>query len=188
MQAPLRCEKEPEDLPLPVNNLQIVYPLVWRWITEQLTGRLPAGMKALMIRRYALTSKTLNTTMRGMVAHDPLVKDVMTLLRKTMGGVLPRRIADWYNKELKLPQECVCLVQFLLRFRRSRRPSPHSIMPDLFASYAFPGRLKIVSKLMMQLVSGQWKKMWEQYCDHKKMATVLTSERPGGDTYWTRLS
>ena len=146
-----------------------------------LTRRLPAGMNALMIRRFVLTSKTLNTSMRGMVAHDPLVKDVMTLLRKTMGDPWPGRTEDWHNKELKLPQECVCLVKFLLRwFRRSRRPSPVSIMPDPFAICAFPGCLKIVSKPMMQLVSCQWKKMWKKYCDHKNLATVLISERPGG--------
>ena len=27
----------------------------------------------------------------------------------------------------------------------------------------------------------------EKYCDHKSLATVLISERPGGDVYWTRL-
>ena len=86
MQTPLLCERKPEDLPLPV-NLPNVYLLVWRWITEQLTRRLPTRIKALIIRRFALTSKTLNTTMRSMVTDAPLVKDVMILLQKTIGGV-----------------------------------------------------------------------------------------------------
>ena len=170
--------------------LRSVYLLIWRWTEEQLTLRIPTGMKATLIRRIALTTKTLNNTMKKMVEGNEFVTDILALLQQTVRDAQYRTVR-FHNRSLLRSEQCVTIVKFLQRFRRSLLSSDQisrRSQPLAFITYSFSGALQTVSKPMVEIIHSQWKQLWDRYCeirrnytkDHSKtLANILVSDGQG---------
>ena len=160
--------------------LRSVYLLIWRWTEEQLTRRIPTGMKAIMIRRFALTTKTLNNTMKKMVEGNEFVTDILALLQQTVRDAQYRTVR-FHNRSLLRSEQCVTIVQFLQRFRRSLLSSDQisrRSQPLAFITYSFSGALQTVSKPMVEIIHSQWKQLLDRYNDlsSKTLVNILVCD------------
>ena len=166
--------------------LRSVYLLIWRWTEEQLTLRIPTGMKAIMIRRFALTTKTLNNTMKRMVEGNEFVTDILALLQQTVRDAQYRTVR-FHNRSLLRSEQCVTIVKFLQRFRRSLLSSDHiSRRSQLlaFITYSRSGHLLVVSKAMVEVIHSRWEQLWERYCKILRDNTMDHSKRLA-IAYWS---
>ena len=155
--------------------LRSVYLLIWRWTEEQLALRIPTGMKATLIRRIALTTKTLNNTMKKMVEGNEFVTDIIALLQQTVRDAQYRTVR-FHNRSLLRSEQCVTIVQFLQRFQRSysRLSSDEIAMrsqPVAVTTYIFPGALKTVNKPMVEIIHSQWKQLLDRYAEIRRKHT-----------------
>jgi hypothetical protein len=160
--------------------LRSVYLLIWRWTEEQLTLRIPTGMKATLIRRIALTTKTLNNTMKKMVEGNEFVTDILALPQQTVRDAQYRTVR-FHNRSLLRSEQCVTIVQFLQRFRRSLLSSDQisrRSQPLAFITYSFSGALQTVSKPMVEIIHSQWKQLLDRYNDlsSKTLVNILVCD------------
>ena len=178
--------------PSPAQN-ELVYELVWSWITRHLESSIPTGRKALTIRYFVLRSRTLNHSFHEFVTefvdNNELVTDIMTLLPLVVMDPCDRTV-EFHNRSLLRSEHCVDIVRFLLRSRRSFSPLSSSQIamrsqPLAFMTYSRSGNLLLVSKAMVEVIHSRWKQMWERYCeilkdntmDHsKRLANILVSD------------
>ena len=153
----------------------VIYLPFWKWITGHMESRgIPAGSKALTIRKFVLPLTTLNRSFHEFVTEfvddNELVTDIMTLLPLVVMDPCKRTV-EFHNRSLLRSQHCVDIVRCLMRFRRTdwfrRTDSKHSATrkPSAFSSYSPSGHLREVSKAMVELNHGRWKKLWESYCE-----------------------
>ena len=99
-------------LPAMVSKWEVSYMRVLDWLVKQLESPTPAGMKAMIFRRYILVSRTLNNSLKRFVDET----DVFQLLQRALTDCC---IVEFNNEGVGFPIECVNIVKFLLRFRRS---------------------------------------------------------------------
>ena len=149
----------------------VIYLPFWKWITGHMESRgIPAGSKALTIRKFVLPLTTLNRSFHEFVTEfvDNKTTDYMTLLRLVVMDPCMRTV-EFHNRSLLRSQHCVDIVLCLMRFRRTdwfpRTRSKHSATrkPLAFSSYYHAGHLREVSKAMVELNHSRWKKLWERY-------------------------
>ena len=165
----------------------VIYLPFWKWITEHMESRgIPAGSKALTIRKFVLPLATLNRSFHEFVTEfvddNELATDYMTLLRLVVMDPCMRSV-EFHNRSLLRSQHCVDIVLCLMRFRRTdwfpRTRSKHSATrkPLAFSSYYPSGHLREVSKAMVELNHSRWKQLWERYClltDNSKSVPNIT--------------
>jgi hypothetical protein len=177
--------------PSPAQN-ELVYELVWRWITRHLESSIPTGRKALTIRYFVLRSRTLNHSFHEFVTefvdNNEFVTDIMTLLPLVVMDPCGRTV-EFHNRSLLRSEHCVDIVEFLLRFRRTLSPHSATLMamrrqPPAFISYSRSGHLLVVSKAMVEVIHSGWKQLWKEYCEILEDNTMDHSKRLA-IVYWS---
>ena len=158
-------------LPAMVSKWARSYMRVMEWRVKQLETPMPAGMKAMIFRRYILVSRTLNFGLKGIVDKTT----VFQLLQRALSD--PRtvelsdpRIVRSSHEGVGFPLECLHIVKFLLRLRDSLilRVQLRVELGDRGAFIAelelsFESRMDEVEKSLCML--SYRKVVWEKFAD-----------------------
>ena len=100
---------------------------------------MPAGMKAMIFRRYILVSRTLNFGLKDIVDKTA----VFQLLQRALSD--PRTV-EFHYEGVGFPLECVHIVKFLLRFRRSSVSHETHCRAAYIEYYSASGTVKEINK------------------------------------------
>ena len=111
--------------------------------------------------------------MKKMVEGKEFVTDILALLQQTVRDAQYRTVR-FHNRSLLRSEQCVTIVQFLQRFRRSLLSSDQisrRSQPLAFITYSFSGALQTVSKPMVEIIHSQWKQLLDRYAEIRRKHT-----------------
>ena len=107
-----------------------------------------------------MVSRTLNFGLKGIV--DKIA--VFQILQRALSD--PRTV-ELHNEGVGFPLECVHIVKFLLRFRRSSVSHETPCRAAYIEYYSASGTVKEISKGMVDVLHSNWRKIWNSCEAHR---------------------
>ena len=140
-----------------MTSLASAYKLILYWMIQQIERQIPAGIKALIFRRYILLARTLNRGLKEIVEKLPFYE----LLQRVLSDGIVRRTAEFHNRSLGFPKECETIVFFLQRFQRSYQPKKTTRL-NATVCYDAEGGIKEITYGIVVMVHDFWVRTWSQ--------------------------